>query len=254
MEGDIIHRQVHTDLTNDELEARWTIEGGQDGFYLYTPKTYHILLTVILWISLAVIMVPATFLFKAATSSLAPLVAPQFAVAALLLAQAIAKSSIQESINHIDYIMTHHGLQYVTRFLTAVAFGFSTLALVLSITGYLGCATRSSQTLLQLVGNTNNVSMLEFYHTPEFAKELAWEQMCADDLLLTLGFMVVVSVILVLDFLIYVHESTLEGRTADMHKLLSEAKRIITERDADRPGTKGPTRHNPVFDKHEQRM
>jgi hypothetical protein len=240
-----IRREIHTDLSDDELTSRWKHEGGQDGFYLYTPRLYHLILTVTLFVATGFIIIPGTFLFKQAVIGLATLTFGQFGLACLLMAQAMARSSIEEEIDYIHYYLTHHGLHGVTRLFTAIAFGFAIPALVLSITGLVNCRSITIDSLAQLVVNNNNISLITLYHTPEFNAQLAQMQMCIDDYAITIAFMVIICVMLVLDVLIFFHESSLEGRTADIHRALSAANRVVTL--TDKRDNTGVKRRQPLF-------
>ena len=80
------------------LQRRRQLEEGHDGFFLYTPRWMHMTLTVSIIFLLVLVLIPATFLFYKAVFLLVPLVCVNFGLGLYLLAQGMARSSLDEEI------------------------------------------------------------------------------------------------------------------------------------------------------------
>jgi len=228
----IPEREFISHVDPASFRLRRLVEHGQDRFYLYTPKWGHVILLVALWVVVAFTLVPAAVLSKAAVFQLAILVAvPNAILAAWMLAQAMARASVDERIDGRYYWLTHDKLEIPAFTMAAVAACFSGLALALAVMGYHGCsnARGNNNDLATLVFNmacdvapsSAAIDFTTLLRLPGFSSDLAWLQACLDDRLVSMAFMVVASVAIVLDVAAAVYQSQLKGWTVDLNLRLN---------------------------------
>jgi hypothetical protein len=180
---------AHTDEENLQRWLQWdrTVEF----VYQYTPRASLVALTTLLWVGCALLVVPATILFRHAAWRMAVFVFVQGPLAMGMLIQAFVRSVVSEDVDGVRYDMTHEKLAPLLGIVALVSAALELVGIGLLAYNVAGCPTRNTNVALgTFIFNTTTIGYstdwTALHRLPYFADEATWFQLCLDDYSVTL--------------------------------------------------------------------
>jgi len=174
-------------LTDDRgLDAWLAFDRIVQGKYVYTPNTTFVVLATLVFVGVALVVVPAFLLFKHAVWQLAAFAIVEAMLGTAMVLQHWTRSKVGETIDGTRYVMTEETLPAFVGILALVSMALELVAVGLLAYNLASCPTRGTNEALGIfVFNTSDAGNVtdwaSLWRRPYFADEFTWYQLCLDD-------------------------------------------------------------------------
>jgi len=196
-------------LDKDSWRYRRMIERSQERYYIYMPRRGTIALLVLMFLALALVIVPPIAQTRAAVYRLSWLAVLELLPATILLCSVIARGAVDEIVDGTHYWLTKDEFNTPIMITSAAAAVATAVGLGLASAAYYRCTPNTYASVPSLAAFVAGVdatpapadlpALLAVSRQAQVDYELALFSLCLDDRLLTWTTLVANSVLIVLN-------------------------------------------------------